>query len=419
MTPHPILDRSPAVRANADAMGLSCPDTEYVGWKSKYRFVCAAGHLRVMSLHAVVSGVHRCLDCMGDGFLQRLRDAAAAIGHECLDTVWRGATGTYRFRCGQGHEWTRCTPGRFGTDHAVQCTACVAGVASLARRADKLVEIRAAAVARGGACLTETYPGDDAPLQLRCAQGHEWQTPGSSLSRGTWCPRCARIEGGRQTRLQDGLKRLQQAAAKQGGTLLSETYHGSRQRYAVRCAAGHEWEARGSLLMNGNWCRTCVSHAAGLKRRLANGLEALREAARAQGGECLATVYEGAAHRYLLRCAQGHEWENTGAALRKGSWCVECMYARKRLSIEDARETARARGGECLSQTYVNTSTPMSWLCHQGHMWSARLGNIRSGKWCPECAHIALIAGRKSKARRRHGVSMWHGATDEPTANKP
>ncbi|MCP4132566.1 MAG: hypothetical protein GY754_16465 [bacterium] len=58
----------------------------------------------------------------------------------------------------------------------------------------------------------------------------------------------------------------------------------------------------------------------------------------------------------------------------------------KRHTIEDMRQVARKRRGNCLSDKYINTTTKLEWQCRKGHTWKATPHNILMGKWCPSCA---------------------------------
>ena len=52
-----------------------------------------------------------------------------------------------------------------------------------------LSDLRAAAMFRGGACMSQTYSGPYAPLRWRCAHGHEFaMSPNLVLRGGHWCP---------------------------------------------------------------------------------------------------------------------------------------------------------------------------------------------------------------------------------------
>lgn len=58
------------------------------------------------------------------------------------------------------------------------------------------------------------------------------------------------------------------------------------------------------------------------------------------------------------------------------------------LDIEDMKEAARFRGGECISESMVKGDlyTPLKWRCHDGHEFAASPYTvIKAGHWCEEC----------------------------------
>ena len=55
-------------------------------------------------------------------------------------------------------------------------------------------------------------------------------------------------------------------------------------------------------------------------------------------------------------------------------------------TIRDMQETARSRGGRCLSTEYVDIKTKLRWKCAFGHEWEASARLLKAGHWCPECA---------------------------------
>ncbi len=56
-------------------------------------------------------------------------------------------------------------------------------------------------------------------------------------------------------------------------------------------------------------------------------------------------------------------------------------------SIQDMREAAEFRGGECLSAAFVDMSTGLKWRCAFGHEFDASPTLILlGGHWCPVCA---------------------------------
>ena len=261
-----------------------------------------------------------------------------------------------------------------------------------------------AAQQAGSVGLDTEWRGSQASYRFRCDQGHIWQRRGDRLSTNARCPHCSRQKCDSRLR-QDGLEQLHRAAAERQGQCLSDTYTGGSHRYRFRCSEGHEWDSEGNEILRGSWCLKC-SHLQKSKNYLdQHGLERLQRAARERGGECLSDTYVGQAAKYRFRCAKGHAWESNGQRILRGAWCRKCADEGRRLDIDAAHQAAAAKGGLCLSTAYLNSAAKLTWQCDRGHVWQAALGPIRQGHWCPECANMARISNRKSKARLRYQAS--------------
>ncbi|WP_155274257.1 hypothetical protein [Pseudomonas chlororaphis] len=326
--------------------------------------------------------------------LPRLRAAADQHGFECLDDTWKGLSAMYRFRCVQGHAFQR-TLQTFGRSRELKCPECVAD-AHWAR-------VHALALAAGVQCLELQWLGWKVAHRFRCKEGHVWSRVGNRALQNTDCPHCGRSSSYERKRVAS-LARLREVAAERGGRCLATAYAGSNHPYRFRCAAGHEWEALGGDVLRRTWCPECARLRKVEGYRHLDGLERLLGKAAAHGGRCLSDTYLGAQALYRFRCSQGHEWEAPGKRILRGGWCLKCAYDKKRLTLEDAHTAAKARGGQCLSTTYIRVSVKLHWLCDRGHSWHAPLAAIRAGHWCAECAHMARITNPKSKARMRYKV---------------
>lgn len=314
----------------------------------------------------------------------------------CLNPEWQGSDARYHFRCEIGHEWSR--PGKVLRER-LDCLTC--------RRLEKAAQTCWAAMLQAGqqhgtVCLDERWLGGTHRYRFRCRQGHEWLRAGGNHTKHPACMECFKQQVSARQIKPGNLDKLHELARQRGGVCLSSTYHGTAARYAFRCALGHEWLARPQTIKAGSWCPPCDEAARGMAMRLPDGLQRLQDKASARGGECLSGAYLGTAAKYGFRCAKGHEWEATGNRVLRGAWCQVCSFDAKRLSIAHAQEAARARGGECLSDTYVNTDAKLMWRCHRGHEWATALARVRAGNWCPTCADMARITNRHSKARLKY-----------------
>lgn len=169
-------------------------------------------------------------------------------------------------------------------------------------------------------------------------------------------------------------------AISKSGECLSTEYVNMKTKLKWKCRGGHEWVATFDSVKRGTWCPTC----AGLMKYT---IEECKEFAISKGGECLSNEYINNQTKMKWKCSEGHEWDVMFGHIKHGSWCPECARVSKKLGIEECKEYAISKGGECLSTVYVNTRTKMKWRCAEGHEWNATFSHIKSGgQWCPKCA---------------------------------
>ena len=115
-------------------------------------------------------------------------------------------------------------------------------------------------------------------------------------------------------------------------------------------------------------------------------IEEMQEIAKKRGGECLSKVYVNAKTKLRWRCEKGHEWEACPSDVKHdNTWCPYCVGKNK--TIEDMKKIAKARGGFCLSETYINNRVKLKWQCEEGHIWEAGAANVINGTWCPVCSY--------------------------------
>jgi hypothetical protein len=133
----------------------------------------------------------------------------------------------------------------------------------------------------------------------------------------------------------------------------------------------------------------------------------MRRLAHRRKGECLSQRYINSKASLRWKCERGHQWNAIPTNVSKGSWCPTCAH-RKRLTLREMRALAERRGGECLSDKYVNSEAKLHWRCAAGHEWEAAPGLVRRGTWCPHCAHVARLSSNAmaSIAASRGGLCL-------------
>lgn len=120
-------------------------------------------------------------------------------------------------------------------------------------------------------------------------------------------------------------------------------------------------------------------------RRLRGSIDEMKQIALSRGGQCLSVLYENRRTLLEWRCSAGHTWSAPAAAILAGKWCLHCSLVEK-YTIEDLRQLARERGGKCNSSYYANLQQRIAWECAKGHTWRASTASILRETWCPVCA---------------------------------
>lgn len=112
--------------------------------------------------------------------------------------------------------------------------------------------------------------------------------------------------------------------------------------------------------------------------------------AKQRGGNCLSEQYINSKEKLLWECDEGHSWFSTPFSIKvRKSWCPQCA-GNQPLGLEAMYKLALDRGGRCLSVEYFNVKTKMLWQCRSGHIFKSTADNINQGRWCPQCFRIKL-----------------------------
>jgi len=141
-------------------------------------------------------------------------------------------------------------------------------------------------------------------------------------------------------------------------------------------------------------------------------LQDLVDFAKFKNGKFLSENYINMHTKYLWECnVCTYKWLSSFANVKyHDSWCPNCAGTMKK-TLQDAMELAKANGGNCLSNKYINNQTLMQWECGKcNYIWSAAYGSIQQDSWCPKCADRKRglnkrdnIENMKNIAKRKHG----------------
>jgi hypothetical protein len=196
---------------------------------------------------------------------------------------------------------------------------------------------------------------------------------------------------------------FREIAEKLGGACISDAYVNSKTKLRWLCSEGHIWEALPSNVRKGHWCKICGNLRQG--RNKASSIESAQRLAHEKKGECISDEYKNSTQKLTWRCANGHEWAASSSAVQQGSWCPICAGKKPpEMAINDLKEIAISRKGQCLSENYAGAKEKLRWQCELGHEWYAIPDSIKRGGWCPDCAgHAKLNLDTMQQVARTKG----------------
>ena len=89
------------------------------------------------------------------------------------------------------------------------------------------------------------------------------------------------------------------------------------------------------------------------------------------------------------------------------------------LTIEELKEAARFRGGDCLEESFDgNIYKKIKWVCHEGHKFEASVFTIlRGGQWCPECCNQSVWNYDQISKYAPFFGQVWYDSHDKDENN--
>jgi hypothetical protein len=175
------------------------------------------------------------------------------------------------------------------------------------------------------------------------------------------------------------IENLQEYAKKQGGKCLSDKYITNATVYKWVCVNDHEFTKTWTTLLrkNSNFCTKCKN----------NIIDELKIYAKEKNGELISNEYINANTLYKWKCENDHNFEKSWVEMKRSVWfCIKCNKDNE-ITIDKLKNHAKEKGGDCLSEKYINSYTDYEWKCENEHIWKASWANIgyKNATWCKQC----------------------------------
>lgn len=334
----------------------------------------------------------------------------------------------------------------------------------------ELQKLQELAKSKQGKLLSTTYTMARDKYLWQCAENHQWWAAAQGVSYGQWCPHCSGSLGERLCRtifeqifnkpfikvkpewLQFGKSYLELDGYCEELNLAFE-YNGL-QHYTLRAlqvvSRGHatqedldrnikrdeekrlRCEQRGirlieipqiSLCNLDNFKQVIISalkeknidiHDSVIDYSLAflsaskEKLNNVKKIAQARGGDCLSENYISSETPLLFVCAKNHKWTALSYDIGRGVWCRECVHPR--VTLDRIKKIVSQYGGVCLSSICENGDSPLKLQCSNGHTWETRATNIVKGYWCSVCHRNGKILKSKKETLKILNKKLYYVA---------
>jgi len=428
----------------AESRGGKCLSKKYINGKTKLRWQCDNGHIWEAVPNSVINGNSWCSECAGlnKRTIEDMQSIAKSRGGKCLSKKYVNTDTKLRWQCNKGHIW-ETTPYcviRLGT----WCPEC-GGNSKLSLR-----EMQEFAKSLEGLCLSDKYINIGTHYKWECSLGHKFTKTFSKIKQGQWCPTCAKAgiseeicrttfeqifdtsfpkvrpkwlknDRGNQMEIDgyskklrigfeyqgeqhfntnnpyvDSQLKLQQRVdddkkkkllCKENDVFLFElTYKTEYQDYPkeIRRQADElgidvsMYDFNGSIDINRAYIKE-------------DRIEELKNILNKKNIDLLSTKFLGVKHRYKVRCRiDSSEWSVVGSEIIAGAGCKKCsmkaLKDRHTGNLNTVIEYAKKYKGRVLSNKYIGASGKYKFECRAGHIFCAKLNNLKHRKqWCPVC----------------------------------
>jgi hypothetical protein len=116
-------------------------------------------------------------------------------------------------------------------------------------------------------------------------------------------------------------------------------------------------------------------------------LQKIKELAIEKGGVCLSEKYIDSSTYLEFKCKRNHEFKLTKRSLTENSWCKVCNLIEPRL--EAIKNKAIEKDGKCLTDNYNHCRDVMQFECKNNHIFELVAEKFMvKNQWCKVCAKI-------------------------------
>jgi hypothetical protein len=237
----------------------------------------------------------------------------------------------------------------------------------------------------GCVLLSEEYVNSKTSMEYICSCGNLGNQSLENFKQSKHCKTCGLKKRSASRRMD--IKSIRQLFKDSGCVLLSKEYVNRDVALDYICSCGNSSKISLDNFKRGNRCKEC-----GIKKRSDSrrrDLETVRRIFEDAGCVLLSKDYVNCDTPLEYICSCGSISSIPLSYFEQGSRCRICSNKNiaegKRLGIESVRQVFEDAGCVLLSKEYVNSKTPVEYICDCGNIRKICLTHFKQGKRCKDC----------------------------------
>jgi len=209
-------------------------------------------------------------------------------------------------------------------------------------------------------------------MKYRCSCGNESEIRYNKFKIGQRCRKCA---GNEKLTFQF----VQKYFKEQECELLETEYTNSNIPMKYLCVCGNQSTIRFSSFKLGQRCKKCAGLETLTYKYVKNFFEK-------NGCKLLEPEYINSSTKIKYICKNGHNQQVVFGSFHRGKRCKTCAH-REKHTFEDVQKYFKEQECELLDTEYIDSNTPMKYICKCGNESKIRYSNFKQGQRCMKCLY--------------------------------
>jgi hypothetical protein len=181
--------------------------------------------------------------------------------------------------------------------------------------------------------------------------------------------------------------------SEQGCELLELEYINANTKMKYICICGNPSTITFSKFFHrGQRCRKCADKKNAERQRPL--ISKIREFIESNNYRLVSKTYTNAHEKIIVVCPENHEYNVTFDAFKRGNRCPKCS-GKEKYTFEEVKEIFKSKDCNLLENEYINSNTPMKYVCKCGLKSEISLASLLNGSHCKQCGYSKISESQR------------------------